>query len=118
HPRIEFPQIEVRRVRHGHFVKCFFLSQKLRYAEIGTLVMLEEKSRDIKSRQINSVVNAVVVWVAKVAIVPGFEIAIEHQVELEMNMGPRLIQSFACVTHARDAFAAIHSLTNAHRDLA
>src|SRR5207249_8068064 len=35
-----------------------------------------------------------------------------------MDMGPRLIQAFAGVTHACDALAAIHPLTNAHRDLA
>ena len=33
-------------------------------------------------------------------------------------MRPRLIQSFARVTHARDALAAIDALANLHHDLA
>ena len=35
-----------------------------------------------------------------------------------MNMGPRLVQSFAAVTYARDSLGAIDSLTNIYRDFA
>ena len=78
--------------------------------------MLEEETRDIEAGQINSIVNAIVIGITKKAIMPRFEIAVEHQIHLEMEMRPRLVQSFTAVTHARDPFAAIDSLTDIHHD--
>ena len=40
--------------------------------------MFEKEMRDIDSSQIDSVVDAVVIGIAKEAIVPRFEIATEH----------------------------------------
>jgi hypothetical protein len=70
----------MRRIRNCDFVKCFFLSKKLRDREVGPFFVLEEEASDIKPCQINSIVDAVVIWIAQKAIVPRFEIAIEHQV--------------------------------------
>ena len=80
HPGIKFPEIKVWRIRHCHLVKRFFLSQKSRHCQVGSLVVLQKKPCDIKPGQINSILNAVVIWVTKVAIMPRFEIAIEHQI--------------------------------------
>src|SRR5438034_132525 len=99
------------RIRHRHLIERLFLSQKLRHGKIRPLFVFEKEPCNIQPGQIDSVVNPVVIWVAKIAVVPGFETATEYQIQFKMDMGPRLIQSFPAVTHARDPFRAIHPLT-------
>ena len=47
------------------------------------------------------------------AVVPRFELAAQHQVQFEMQMRPRLIQAFACVSHYAKLIALLDGLPNA-----
>ena len=63
------------------FYQCMFLLHlALGLLLIGPFIVFEKKPCDIKPGQINSIVNAIVIWVAKGAIMPRFEIAIKHQI--------------------------------------
>src|SRR5438105_1958435 len=117
YPRIEFLEIEMRGIRNGHPVKCFFLSQELRESESRSPFLLQKKTGDIDASEVKSVVDAVVIGIGKIPIVPGFEISAEHQIQFEVQMGSRLVYAFAGVTHARNPFPAADPLAAADVNL-
>jgi hypothetical protein len=48
----------------------------------------------------------------KQAVVPGFELPAQHQVQFEVQVRPRLIQAFAGVSHHAKLIALLDALPN------
>ena len=51
------------RSRKDNFVGDFFFAQELRHRERRVFVLLEIKARNVQTREIDSIVGAMVVWI-------------------------------------------------------
>src|SRR4051812_36585001 len=100
-------------------IKRFFFRKKFRDRQARPFLQRQIKARDIDPDQIESVIKSVPVRVVlERGVVPRFELPAQHQVELEMNMSPRLVQSFAGMSHDAELFALGNMLSRMNRDRA
>src|SRR5206468_1954361 len=77
------------------------------------------KPRDIQADQVQPVVEPVMVRIVfERGRVPRFELPAQHQVEFQMHMRPRLVQSFAGMSHHAEPLALLDTLSWPDRDRA
>src|SRR5947209_5507200 len=106
HPRIELWQIEMFRCREQDAVKGLLFGQKLGNCQFGPFLQRQIEPRDIDSSEVEPIIKSVPVrLILERSFVPPVELSAQHQVEFEMNVGPRLVQPFARVSHDAELIA-------------
>src|SRR2546423_9651711 len=96
------------------------MAEKFGNGQRRFFAQLQVKSRNVEASEIESVVNAMVVWITRMnkGLVPFLEFAREHQVQFQMHVRALAIDSDSGVTHHRDVLPAMNSVADADVELA
>src|SRR2546423_4140749 len=92
------------------------MAEKFGNGQRRFFAQLQVKSRDVEAGKVESVVNAMVVWITGMnkGGVPFLEFAREHQIQFQMQMRALAIDSHTGVTHYRDVLPAMHRVAGSN----
>ena len=80
HPGIQRLQIEVLRLRQRDLIECLFTGEKFGNRECRILSERQIEARHVDTGEVHPVVEAMAIGIVpKKCVVPGFELATEHQ---------------------------------------
>src|SRR5260221_7027654 len=110
-------KIHLWRARRCHPVPRVFDEVKVGVCLRWILLQLEIEASDIKPGQVHTIVDTVTINIFReVLTLPFVKMAIEHQIELEVNMGSLPIDSLSGMTHNRQRSVLSHLVSRFHHD--
>ena len=119
HPGIQCWQIEVPRLRQRDLIECLFTGEKFGNRECRIFSERQIEARHVETGEVHPVVEAMAIGiVSKKCVVPGFELATEHQTQFQMQMCAFAVYARSGVTHYCDTLTARHRLPGLHCDRA
>src|SRR5688500_2049844 len=94
------------RRRQQHAVKRFFSGEEIGDGEPRSFLQSEIEPRDVESRQVKAVVKSVPIRVVlEKVVMPRLKPPVEQEIQFQMQMRARLIQSFARMPHDAELVA-------------
>ncbi len=107
------------RLRQRDLIECLFTGEKFGNRECRILSERQIEARHVETGEVHPVVEAMAIGIVpEKCVVPGFELAAEHQAQFQMQMCAFAVYAGSGVTHHRDRLTAFHRLTGLHCDRA
>ena len=107
------------RLRQRDLIERLFTGEKFGNRECRILSERQIEARHVDTGEVHPVVEAMAIGIVpKKCVVPGFELATEHQAQFQMQMCAFAVYARSGVTHHRDRLTALHRLTGLHCDRA